>query len=388
MNIHEYQAKELLKNNNLSIPNGFLIQQKKEIPNAIKKLKNKAVIKAQIHAGGRGKVGGVKIINSLQEANEIAENMLGKNLSTNQTSEKSVPVNSLLIEELINIKREIYFSIIMDPSNKTPTIITSPEGGMEIEELAQKAPEKLFFEPVDPLLGLQSFQIRQLGIKLKLSKNEFANFSRALKNLFNVFVKYDCSLLEINPLVITDNDDFVCLDAKIILEDDALFRHAELTSLNDPSQTEPLENSASKYGIAYVKLSGTVGCLVNGAGLAMATMDIIQSSGAKPANFLDVGGGASEEKVKEAFKIILTDKSVKIIFVNIFGGILRCDIVARGIIMATKNHSDTSAIVVRMQGTNFEEGRKILQNSKLKVNFVETLDEATTVIKHLSQEEA
>ena len=387
MNIHEYQAKELLKNNNLSIPNGFLIQQKEEIPNVLKELKNKAVIKAQIHAGGRGKVGGVKVINSLQEANEIAENILGSRLITNQTSEKGAPVNSLLIEELINIKRQIYFSIIMEPSSKTPTIITSPEGGMEIEELAQNAPEKLFFEPVNPLLGLQSFQIRKLGIKLKLSQNEFANFSTVATNLFNVFVKYDCSLLEINPLVITANDDFVCLDAKIILEDDALFRHPELKVLNDPSQTDPLENIASKYGIAYVKLSGTVGCLVNGAGLAMATMDIIQSSGTKPANFLDVGGGASEEKVKEAFEIILTDKSVKIIFVNIFGGILRCDIVARGIIMATKNHPDTSTIVVRMQGTNFEEGRKILQNSELKVNFVETLDEATRVIKHLSKED-
>jgi len=384
MNIHEFQAKEVFSRYGIPVPKGIVATSADEAKAATVELGGQSVVKAQIHAGGRGKSGGVQLVRSPEEASEVAQKMLGSNLITPQTGPEGAPVEKLLIEELADIKQELYVALAIDRSHRGPALLVSTQGGMDIEEVAAKNPDDIHTEPVDPLSGLMPFQTRRLVRRLGLDPVVARETAEVLTALYRVFVENDCSLVEINPLIITGEGRVVALDAKINLDDDAMFRHVGLMEYRDVNQEDPLESQASDLDIAYVNLDGDVGCLVNGAGLAMATLDVTNAAGAAPANFLDVGGGATPEKVSSAVKIILSDTKVKRVLINIFGGILRCDIAGEGIVLAYKETGSTIPLVVRMLGTNVVEGKEILGASGLPVVFADTLTEAADAIKKLS----
>ena len=381
MNIHEHQAKELLKNFGVPVPEGFPAFSVEEAVNCAKKLPGPVyVVKAQIHAGGRGKAGGVKVVNGIDQVKTSAEEILGKILVTPQTGEKGKKVQRLYIENGCNIEKEFYFSILVDRSQGCVSIIASTEGGMNIEEVAEKTPDKIIKLSVDPLLGFMPFHSRVLSDGLGLEGQVFKDSFNFFSKLYKAFVDLDASLLEINPLVLTKEEKLIALDAKMSFDNNSLFRHPEISDLNDETEEDPAEALAKKHDLAYIKLDGEIGCLVNGAGLAMATMDIIKLKGSSPANFLDVGGSATKEKVTEAFKIILSDESVKGILVNIFGGIMRCDIIAEGVVAAASDLKIDKPLVVRLSGTNVNEGKSILANSDLEIISADNLDEAAEKI--------
>ena len=384
MNIHEFQAKEIFARYGIPVPRGIVVATPAEAEAATKELGGQSVVKAQIHAGGRGKSGGVQLVHSPEEASEVAGRMLGSRLVTPQTGPQGAPVQKLLIEELADIKKELYVALTIDRGHRGPALLVSTQGGMDIEEVAANDPQDIHTEPVDPLLGLMPFQTRRLVRHLGLDQAVAGDAAKVLTALYRVFEENDCSLVEINPLIITGDDRVVALDAKINLDDDSLFRHADLMEYRDVSQEDELEAQAADLDIAYVNLDGDVGCLVNGAGLAMATLDVTTAAGAAPANFLDVGGGATPEKVASAVKIILSDSKVRRVLVNIFGGILRCDVAAEGIVLAYKETDSTVPLVVRMLGTNVVEGKAILSASGLPVVFTDTLTEAADAIMQLN----
>jgi succinyl-CoA synthetase beta subunit len=381
MKIHEYQAKQILVKNKISVPRGEVASSPEEARLIAKDLGGKVVVKAQVHAGGRGKAGGIKLADSPGAAQKAAESLINTNLITFQTGPKGIPVLKVLVEEAMDIEKEVYLGIVVDGQAGGVVIMASESGGIEIEDVANKDPGSIVKILVDPLIGLQQYQVRRLSYGIKIKPSLVPTVNKFITSLYSVFVENDFSLAEINPLAITSDGRVLALDAKINLEDDALFRHNELNELRDISQEDPLEVRASSYGIQYIKLDGDVGCMVNGAGLAMATMDIILEAGAHPANFLDVGGGATEEKVAEAFRIILADSKVKHILINIFGGILRCDIAAQGIVDACKIDGNVNIpIVMLMRGTNVEEGKKILHESNLNISLVSNLKEAAIAV--------
>ncbi|MCH7738389.1 MAG: ADP-forming succinate--CoA ligase subunit beta [Chloroflexi bacterium] len=384
MNIHEFQAKEIFARYGIPVPRGIVAANPDEAKAATLELGGRSVVKAQIHAGGRGKAGGVQLVHSPEEAAEAAQRMLAANLVTPQTGPKGAPVRKLLIEELADIKQELYVALTIDRGHQGPALLVSTKGGMDIEEVAATSPEDIHTEPIDPLSGLMPFQTRRLVRHLGLDQTVAGDAAKVLSALYRLFVENDCTLVEINPLIITGDGRVVALDAKINLDDDAMFRHADLLEYRDISQEDELEAKAADLDIAYVNLDGDVGCLVNGAGLAMATLDATIAAGAAPANFLDVGGGATPEKVASAVKIILSDSKVQRVLVNIFGGILRCDIAAEGIVLAYEETGSNIPLVVRMLGTNVVEGKHILGASGLPVTFADTLTEAAEEIKKLN----
>ena len=382
MKVHEYQAKEILAKYGIPVPRGSVASTPQEAASIAGDLDGNAVVKAQVHAGGRGKAGGIKGASSPKEAEEAARALLGTNLVTHQTGSEGVPVRSVLVEEAVEAERELYLGMVIDGAAEGVVAIASEAGGIEIEEVAAQAPEKVLRARVDPLLGLQPYQGRKLAYRLNLKPELVRPVAELIANLYKVFESNDCSLAEINPLVVTADDRVLAVDAKLNFDDDALYRHSDVQVLHDPEQEEPQEVEAREYGISYVKLDGNVGCIVNGAGLAMATMDVVDAAGASAANFLDVGGGADEEKVAQALKIILSDPSVERVLVNIFGGILRCDVVARGLLMAAEGMPHAlRPMVVRMLGTNAEEGRRLMSESSLDVTLVDGLNEAAEAIK-------
>ncbi|HZA24562.1 MAG TPA: ADP-forming succinate--CoA ligase subunit beta [Dehalococcoidia bacterium] len=381
MKLHEYQAKEIFSRYGIPIPRGKLVSSPQEARSAVQELGGQAVLKAQVHAGGRGKAGGVKVVRSPEEAEQTARTMLGRNLVTHQTDAQGVPVNSVLVEELADIKKELYVALTIDRGHRGPVMIVSASGGMDIEEVAAARPQDIYTEPIQPVLGLMPFQTRRLTRVLALDPSAARSASQVMNTLYRIFTENDCSLVEINPLIIIGSDQVVALDAKLDLEDDSLFRHPDLHLLRDRSQEDSLEAEAADQDIAYVNLEGDVGCLVNGAGLAMATLDVTNAAGAAPANFLDVGGGATDEKVAQAVEIILSDPKVKRVLVNIFGGILRCDIAARGIVLAYQRQGSHLPLIARMLGTNLDEGKAILRDSGLNVTFTDTLTQAAEAIR-------
>ena len=368
MNIHEYQAKALFKQYGVAILDGILAENADETANACKELGGKIwVVKAQVHAGGRGKGGGIILCRSVDEVYEAADNLIGSKLVTPQTTTEGVSVNKVYVEEGCNISKEFYLGIVLDREKEMPVLMASKEGGIEIEEVASRNPEKILKAHVDSITGLGDWQAREIAFGLGLEGKQIRSFMGFMKNLYRLFVDLDCSIVEINPLVVTNDDDIIALDAKINFDSSALFRHPEIEKLRDIAEEEPLEVRATEVGLNYIKLDGDIGCMVNGAGLAMATMDIIKLHGGEPANFLDVGGGADSEQVAEGFRIILSDKGVKAIFVNIFGGIMRCDFIAEGIITAAKEIEIGVPLIVRLAGTNVELGKKMLAESGLDI---------------------
>lgn len=381
MDIHEHQAKELLRQYNIPTPTGYVAFTTDEAIKAAKKLPGPVfVVKAQIHAGGRGKAGGVKVVKDLDEVKNSAETILGKQLVTHQTGSEGKLVQRLYIEDGCDISSEYYFSMVVDRVTSRVSVIASTEGGMDIEQVAKETPEKILSFNIDPTIGFQPFHARLIANELKLEGSSFKQAGKFFNQLYKLFTEKDASLLEINPLVLTSENSLIALDAKMSFDNNALFKHPDITSLRDETEEDPAEILASKFDLAYIKLDGTIGCLVNGAGLAMATMDIIKLKGASPANFLDVGGSATKEKVTEAFKIILSDPAVEGILVNIFGGIMRCDIIASGVVAAAKTLSLSKPLVVRLAGTNVEEGKQILRDSGLKIIPADDLDEAAIKI--------
>ena len=381
MNIHEYQAKKLFREYGLNIINGDVAFSSNDAIDIAKKIdSSKWVVKAQIHAGGRGKGGGIKIANSLEEVKELSESILGMNLITPQTGVKGKKVLKIYIEQACEIKKEFYLGIVLDRSKGKFVMMASTEGGMDIEKVAEENPEKIYKVTIDPSEGIKDYQIRQLGFNLLIPKEAFKSFSKQVYLLSKLASEKDFTLVEINPLILTAQNEVIALDAKVNIDDNALFRNQDLKSLLDETEVDPKELEAEKYDLSYVKLDGKIGCMVNGAGLAMATMDIIKLKGSSPANFLDVGGGASKEKVKGAFQIIISDKDVEAILVNIFGGIMRCDIIAEGIVEAAKEIKLDKPLVVRLEGTNVEEGKKILQKSDLDIIAASDLEEAAEKI--------
>jgi succinyl-CoA synthetase beta subunit len=391
MNIHEYQAKEILAKYGVPVPKGFVAYTPEEAVKAAEKLGGKVwVVKAQIHAGGRGKghfkeaesggIGGVKIAKSLDEVRSYAKGMLGNTLVTHQTGPDGKEVKRIYIEEASEIKKEFYLSVLVDRATSRITFLTSTEGGMEIEKVAAETPEKIVSATVDPAAGIHPYHARKLGFALGLTKEQHDAFTALIFSLYRAFTENDASQLEINPLILTGQGTIAALDAKFNFDENALFRHPEIAALRDEDEEDPLEVRAGKFGLSYVKMDGNIGCMVNGAGLAMATMDIIKLYGGLPANFLDVGGGANKEKVTEAFKLILSDPNVEGILVNIFGGIMRCDIIAEGIISAAREVSLDVPLVVRLEGTNVELGKKMLASSGLKIMPAENLADAAQKI--------
>jgi succinyl-CoA synthetase beta subunit len=394
MNIHEYQARELLQKFGVATTRGKVASTPEQAERVARELGNvRVVVKAQIHAGGRGKgtfangfKGGVHVVKSPAEAHEIASKMLGQVLVTHQTGPAGRAVNKVLVAEAAEIAREIYLAILRDRAMAAPLIVASVEGGVEIESVAAKSPEKIIREPVDPLAGLQPFQTRKLAKQLGFESSQLKAMSKLFDGLYRAFVGCDCSLVEINPLVVTANGDVLALDAKFDFDDNALYRHPEIAAMRDIAEEDPREVEASKHGLNYIGLDGNIACLVNGAGLAMATMDIIKFYGGNPANFLDVGGGATEEQVTEAFKILIADKRVQAILVNIFGGIMRCDVIAQGIVNAAKTVKLGVPLVVRLEGTNVEAGKKLLKQSGLALIAADDLaDAAQKAVKAAKQ---
>ena len=380
MKLHEYQAKEIFARYGIPVPQGRVAATAVEARSAAEGFGGQAVIKAQVHAGGRGKAGGVKVAQSPGDAETAAQSMLSTSLVTNQTGPEGVPVNQVLVEELADIAKEMYLALTVDRVERRPVMLVSASGGMDIEEVAATSPELIHSEPIDPVLGLMPFQSRRVARVLGLEGSVAAAAPGVLNSLYQVFVENDCTLVEVNPLIATGDGRLVALDAKISVDDDALFRRPAMLELRDVTQEDELEAQAADLDIAYVNLDGDVGCLVNGAGLAMATLDVTSAAGAAPANFLDVGGGASVDKVASAVGIILSDPKVRRVLVNVFGGILRCDIAAEGIVQAYRNTGSQLPIVVRMLGTNVDDGKRILAESGLPVVFAETLSEAAEAI--------
>ncbi len=381
MKIHEYQAKQILKRFGIEVPKGDVAFSPKEAGSVAARLGGKCVVKAQIHAGGRGKGGGVKIAADADEAERLARQMIGMTLVTPQTGPQGKKVRRLLIEEPVDIAREIYLGATLDRGRSLPVVMGSAQGGMEIEEVARKDAAAIRIEPVDPLIGFRPFQGRRLALALGLTGEEMTRGTRLMQALVTAYDATDASLLEINPLVVTKQGTLLALDAKMSFDDNALFRHPEIRDLRDTDEEDPLEVEASLHALNYIKLHGTVGCMVNGAGLAMATMDIIKFVGGEPANFLDVGGGATSEQVASAFKILLSDPSVKAVLINIFGGILRVDVLARGLVEAIQKVAVRVPVVARLEGTNVEEGRRILKESGLDFTLADgMLDAARKVV--------
>ena len=381
MNIHEHQAKQILKKYGASVPKGEFAFTVNELIEKAKKIKTeKYVLKAQIHAGGRGKAGGVKILNNIEELTDAAKEMLGKTLITHQTGPNGKEVKRLYIEESSKIKKEFYLSCLIDRASSKIAFISSDQGGMDIEEVAKKSPEKIITTKVDYLEDIDDENCKKIIKIFNLKDNTMLQGINLIKSIYKMFISTDANLVEINPLILTEDDNLICLDAKMNFDDNSIFRQPEIQSLRDLNEEDPSEIEASKHDLAYIKLDGSIGCMVNGAGLAMATMDIIKLFGQEPANFLDVGGGASKEKVSAAFKIILSDQNVKGILINIFGGIMRCDILAQGVVEAAKEININVPLVVRLAGTNYKEGKLILDNSGLKIISASDLSDAASKI--------
>lgn len=381
MNLHEYQAKSLLAKYNLPVPNGHIANNAEEAVKMSQQLSTASwVVKAQVHAGGRGKAGGVKLVKTHDELTDYVKKILGTRLVTHQTDAHGQPINVVLIEETSEIARELYLGAVVDRAKRRVVFMASTEGGMEIETVAEQSPEKILTVTMDPLVGIMPYQCREIGFQLGLIGPQISQLSQLMTGLGKMFVENDLSLLEINPLVVTQSGSLVCLDAKISIDDNAIFRHPALKAMRDASQEDERENRAHNYELNYIPLDGEIGCMVNGAGLAMATMDVIKLCGGEPANFLDVGGGATKERVTEAFKIILSDDKVKGILVNIFGGIVRCDLIAEGILAAVKEVQLTIPVVVRLEGNNAKLGAEILNKSGLNVIAADGLTDAAQKI--------
>ena len=388
MKIHEYQAKAILKSCGVPVPKGRVAETPEEARKVAEEIGGKAIIvKAQIHAGGRGKGGGVRLVSTPQEAEKAAKEILGMTLVTHQTGPSGRVVRKVLVEEGMKIKEEIYLGVVIDRSNASPVVMASREGGVEIEKVAAETPEKIVKEWIDPFMGFRPFHTNKIGYALGLEPGQVGKIKNILSGLYKTFYEKDCLLAEVNPLVLTDSGDFIALDAKMSFDDNGLFRHKEIAALRDLNEEAPLEIEASRYNLNYIKLDGNVGCMVNGAGLAMATMDIIKVVGAEPANFLDIGGGATVEMVKKGFEILMSDPGVKVVFINIFGGILRCDTLARGVTEAVTEVKVKVPVVVRLEGTNVEEGRRILNESGLNFSVAMGMkDGAEKVVEALKRQ--
>ncbi|KEP29537.1 ADP-forming succinate--CoA ligase subunit beta [Bacillus safensis] len=384
MNIHEYQGKEILRKYGVSVPNGKVAFTPDEAVKASEELGSSVyVVKAQIHAGGRGKAGGVKIAKTKDEVKGFAEELLGKTLVTHQTGPEGREIKRLLIEEGCDIQKEYYVGLVLDRATSRIVMMASEEGGTEIEEVAEKTPEKIVKVVIDPAIGLQGYQAREVAFKINIPTKLVGQAVKFMTSLYNAFIEKDCSIAEINPLVVTGDGKVMALDAKLNFDSNALYRQKDILEYRDLDEEDPKEIEASKYDLSYISLDGNIGCMVNGAGLAMSTMDIIKHYGGDPANFLDVGGGATAEKVTEAFKIILSDQNVKGIFVNIFGGIMKCDVIAEGVVEATKQVGLTLPLVVRLEGTNVELGKKILSDSGLNITSAESMADGAEKIVSL-----
>ena len=385
MKIHEYQGKELLKKFGVPVPRGLVARSPEEAYQAAKELGTEVVVvKAQIHAGGRGKGGGVKLAKSATEAKEIARTMLGMKLVTHQTGPEGREVRVLLVEEGLPIDREFYLGIVLDRASGRPVFMASAAGGMDIEEVAAKTPELIMKETIDPAVGFRAFQARKLAFGLGIPAALTGQAVKFMQSLYNAYEQVDASLMEINPFLLTKDNRLIALDAKVNFDDNAMFRHKEFLDLRDLNEEEPLEIEASKFDLNYIKLDGNIACMVNGAGLAMATMDIIKLAGGEPANFLDVGGGASQERVEAAFKILLADEHVRAVLINIFGGIVRCDMVARGVVEAVKNLGIDVPVVVRLEGTNVAEGQRVIRESGLNFTVADGMQDAAAKVVGLA----
>ena len=386
MKIHEYQAKSVLAGFGVPVPRGEVVFSTDEVGAIARRLgSGVTVVKAQIHAGGRGKGGGVKLAKSPEEAEQIAKQILGMTLVTHQTGPEGRKVGRLLIEEGLQIERELYLSIVIDRATARPVIIASAAGGMDIEEVAASEPEKILRETIDPGTGVLPFQARKLAFGMGLGAGPARKLVTVLQSIYTAFIESDASMIEINPLILTKDGNLLALDAKVSLDDSALYRHADFLELRDLSEEDPLEVEASKFSLNYIRLDGNIGCMVNGAGLAMATMDIIKLSGGEPANFLDVGGGANAEQIRNAFKILTSDQNVRAVLINIFGGILRCDVLAQGVIAAVKELGVPVPIVIRMEGTNVEEGKRLLKESGLNFTTADSMGEAAEFVVAAAQ---
>jgi succinyl-CoA synthetase beta subunit len=386
MKIHEYQAKAILAKHGVPVPQGEVVFNAADARAAATRLGGgTVVVKAQIHAGGRGKGGGVKVVEGPDEAERAAKDMLGMRLVTYQTGPEGQTVGRVLVEQGLKIKRELYLGLVIDRASEKPVLMVSQEGGVEIEKVAHDTPERIFKEYIHPGVGLAPFQARRLAFALGLEGPQINGAARLMTALYSAFVASDASLVEINPLIVTDDGSLLALDAKMNFDDNALYRHPDIKDLRDTSEEAPLEVEASKYSLNYIKLDGNVGCMVNGAGLAMATMDIIKLAGGEPANFLDVGGGANAEQIRNAFKILMSDSSVRAVLINIFGGILRCDVLAAGVIAAVKELQVTVPIVIRMEGTNVEQGKEMLRQSGLNFTTADTMGEAAQKVVALEK---
>jgi succinyl-CoA synthetase beta subunit len=383
--IHEYQAKAILAGYHVPIPRGEVAFNAVEAGQIARRLGGAVVVKAQIHAGGRGKGGGVKLARSADEAEQIAGRMLGMNLVTHQTGPEGCEVKRVLVEEGLQIAREMYLGLVIDRAAERPVMMVSPAGGMEIEKVAEETPDLIFKEYVDPRVGFQPFQAKKLACALTLEGPSGNKATKLMMSVYDAFVGKDASLVEINPLILTAAGDLVALDAKMNFDDNAIYRHPDVRELRDLAEEDPLEIEASKYSLNYIRLDGTIGCMVNGAGLAMATMDIIKLAGGEPANFLDVGGGANAEQIRNAFKILMSDRNVRAVFINIFGGILRCDILAEGLVNAVRELDVKVPIVIRMEGTNVEKGKQMLKESGLNFTTADKMDEGAAKVVALSR---
>lgn len=388
MNIHEYQAKQLFNHYGIATPFGKVARSPGQVEHLFEELSgNRWVIKAQVHAGGRGQAGGVKLVETSQDAVDLAEKLFGSQLVTKQTGEKGLPVESVLIEEPSDIKQEFYLSLLVDRSTESLVFIASAAGGMDIEAVAEETPEKILTTVVNPAAGLQPYQCRKLAYALQLTGSQVRELEKIMRGMIRLFQEKDASLIEINPLIETGSGELFALDAKINFDDNALDLHADISELRDPAQEDEKENQAQHIGLNYISLDGNIGCMVNGAGLAMATMDLVKLKGGEPANFLDVGGGTTADKVSQAFKLILSDGGIKAVLVNIFGGIVRCDVIAQGILQAVKDINVSVPIVIRLEGTNAEEGLKLLNESDLSVVAAEDLEYATEKVVELARSE-
>jgi succinyl-CoA synthetase beta subunit len=386
MNIHEYQAKQLFKDYQIPVPEGKQVTKPEQAELVARALDGEGwVVKAQVHAGGRGKVGGVKLANSLKEVKEISASLLGQRLVTQQTGAEGLPINSLLIEKIYPIKRELYLSLVVDRASQRLMFIASAAGGMDIEKVAHETPEQIVSVPIHPAAGLQGYQCRKIGFALGLKGAQLRELEKIMTGLYQLFLAKDASQIEINPLIETDSGELLALDAKINFDDNALALHPDIAAMQDPEQEDPKENEAQQFGLNYITLSGNIGCMVNGAGLAMATMDLVKLKGGLPANFLDVGGGTTVEKVSEAFKLILSDPEVKAVLVNIFGGIVQCDVIAQGILAAVEQVHVTVPVVVRLEGTHAEQGRELLAKSGVNIVAADDLEHAAEQVVALAK---
>lgn len=387
MNIHEYQAKQILSQYNIPVPLSYSATNAQEAKQQAQRLGGAAwMIKAQVHAGGRGKAGGIKTAQTLDEVMEITQTLIGSSLITHQTGERGKPIHCVLVEEPTAISSELYLSLVVDRAKQRIAVIASVAGGMDIEAVAANTPEKIISQTIDPLVGIQAYQCRNLAFALNLTAEQRQQLTRIMFNLYQLFLAQDLNLVEINPLIINDKGQLLALDAKINIDDNALYRHPDLATLYDPSQEDDKEHQARQFDLNYVALDGDIACMVNGAGLAMATMDVIKQQGGEPANFLDVGGGTTAERVTEAFKIILSDPKVKAILVNIFGGIVRCDLIAEGVIHAIKQTQTQLPVVVRLEGTHVDQGKALLQASGLAVITANDLDDAAQQVVNATKE--